>query len=88
MFGCSKGEMICRLTFDFTIPVIISAVVAIPVAYTFIGRWLEGYVIRTGNSPLIYIAAFVIVLLITIASVILQAIRMMRVNPSDALKKE
>jgi len=88
VFGCSKGEMICRLTFDFTIPVIISAMVAIPVAYTVIGRWLEGYVIRTGNSPLIYIAAFAIVLFITIAAVILQAIRMVRMNPSDALKKE
>ena len=88
VFGCSRKEMIRKITLDFTLPVVISAVVAIPIAYTVIGRWLEGYVIRAENSPLIYIAAFTIVLLITIAAVILQAMRMMRVNPSDALKKE
>lgn len=88
VFGCSKGEMICRITLDFTLPVIISAAVAIPVAYTVISRWLEGYVIRADNSTTIYINAFTVVLLITVVAVILQALRMMRANPSEALKKE
>jgi len=88
VFGCSKWEMICRLTLDFTLPVVISAIVAIPAAYMVIGRWLEDYVIRTANSPLIYIGALAVVLAVTIASVVLQAIRLMCTNPADALKKE
>jgi hypothetical protein len=40
------------------------------------------------NSPVIYLAALSIVLLVTIATVTLQAIRLMRTNPADALKKE
>ena len=88
VFGCSKREMIRKLTLDFTLPVVISAIVAIPAAYMVIGRWIEGYVIRTDNSPLIYIGAFAVVLAVTIASIVLQAIRLMRTNPADALKKE
>ena len=88
VFGCSKWEMICRLTLDFTLPVVISAIVAIPAAYMVIGRWLEDYVIRTANSPLIYIGALAVVMAVTIASVVIQAIRLMRTNPADALKKE
>ena len=88
VFGCSRKEMIRKITLDFTIPVVISAVVAIPVAYTVIGRWLEGYVIRTDNSPVIYIGAFAVVLAVALVAVALQAIRLMRTNPAEVLKKE
>lgn len=88
VFGCSKGEMVRKMTFDFTLPVVVSALVAIPAAYTVISRWLEGYVIRTDNSSVIYLAALAIVLIIVILSVLVQAVRMMQTNPSEVLKKE
>ena len=88
VFGCSKKEMIRKMTRDFTLPVIVSAVVAIPVAWAVIDRWLEGYVIRCDNSLLIYAGALALVLLVTIVSVALQAVRLMRTNPAKVLKKE
>ena len=88
VFGCSKKEIIRKVTLDFVLPVVISATVAIPIAYTVIGRWLEGYVIRTDNSPVIYLGALAAVLLITTASVANQALRAARTNPAEALKKE
>ena len=88
VFGCSKKELIRKITFDFVLPVIISAAVAIPVAYTVIGRWLEGYVIRTENSPIIYIGAFTIVLAVVLGAILLQTLRLMRTNPAESLKKE
>ena len=88
VFGCSKGEMVRKMILDFTLPVVVSALVAIPVAYTVISRWLEGYVIRTENSSVIYLSALAIVLTIVILSVLVQALRMMQTNPSEVLKKE
>ena len=88
VFGCSKKELIRKITLDFVLPVVISAAVAIPVAYTIIGRWLEGYVLRTDNSPIIYIGAFALVLLVVFAAIFLQALRLVRSNPAEALKKE
>ena len=83
-----KGEMVRKMILDFTLPVVVSALVAIPVAYTVISRWLEGYVIRTENSSVIYLSALAIVLTIVILSVFVQALRMMQTNPSEVLKKE
>ena len=88
VFGCSKKELVRKITVDFVLPVVISAVVAIPIAYTVIGRWLEGYVIRTDNSPVIYAGAFAIVVIVVLAAILVQAVRMMRSNPAEALKKE
>ena len=88
VFGCSKKELIRKITLDFVLPVVISAIVAIPVAYAIIGRWLEGYVIRTDNSPLIYAGAFAVVIVVVLAAILLQAFRLMRTNPAEILKKE
>ncbi len=88
VFGCSKKELIRKITLDFVLPVVISAAVAIPIAYTVIGRWLEGYVIRTDNSPLIYAGAFAVVLLVVLAAILIQALGLVRTNPAEALKKE
>ena len=88
VFGCSKKELIRNITLSFVLPVVISAAVAIPIAYTVIGRWLEGYVIRTDNSPIIYAGAFAVVIVVVIAAILLQAMRMTRTNPAEALKKE
>jgi putative ABC transport system permease protein len=88
VFGCSKKELIRNITLSFVLPVVISAAVAIPIAYTVIGRWLEGYVIRTDNSPIIYAGAFAVVIVVVITAILLQAMRMTRTNPAEALKKE
>ena len=67
---------------------LVGAGIAIPLTYLYLGRWLEAYPIRIANSMTIYLTALIIVLLVTIATVILQALRLMRTNPAEALKKE
>ena len=88
VFGCSKQELVRNITVNFLLPVVISAAIAIPIVYTVIGRWLEGYVIRTDNPPVIYAGALAIVLIVVLAAILMQAIRIMRINPSEALKKD
>ena len=88
VFGCSRKELVMKLVFDFVLPVLISAIVAIPVAWSVIDRWLEGYAIRTDNSPAIYISALAVILAIVIAAISAQAFRLMRTNPAEVLKKE
>ena len=88
VFGCPKNVMIRRIMMDFVLPVTISAVAAVPLAYAVIERWLEGYLFRCTNSPAIYVSAIAIVVVVTVASVSLQALRLMRTNPAGALKKE
>ena len=88
VFGCSKWELVRNITFNFVVPVLLAALVAIPVAHMVIGRWLEGYAIRTDNSPLIYAGAFGVVLVCVVVSILVQAFRMVNNNPAEVLKKE
>ena len=88
VFGISRNDVFWNTVLGFTIPVLAGAAVAIPAAVIYIGRWLEGYPVRIANSPLIYVCTLIIILLVTLASVSLQAIRLMRTNPAEALKKE
>ena len=88
VFGISQREVFRKTVWGFTAPVISGAIIAIPPAFLYVDRWLQTYPVRIGNSPAIYLAALSIVLLVTLASVTLQALRLMRTNPADALKKE
>lgn len=88
VFGISRNDVFWNTVLGFTIPVLAGAAVAIPAAFIYIERWLESYPVRIANSPLIYVSTLIIILLVTLASVSLQAIRLMRTNPAEALKKE
>ena len=88
VFGISRGDVFWKTVWGFIAPVLIGAAVSIPLSYAYVGRWLQAYPIRIVNSPAIYLAALAIVLLVTLATVTLQALRLMRTNPAEALKKE
>jgi putative ABC transport system permease protein len=88
VFGISRGEVFWKTVWGFVVPALIGAIAAIPLTYAYFGRWLQAYPIRIGNSLGIYVGALAVVLLITLAAVALQALRLMRINPAEALKKE
>ena len=88
IFGISKREVFWKTVWAFTAPVVIAGIVAVPVAYLYISRWLEAYHVRINNSPAIYVTAMALVLSVTIGAVVLQSLRLMRTNPAEALKKE
>ena len=88
VFGSSEWQIFRDTVVGFSTPVLLSAIIAVPAAYLYVRHWLEAYAYRIGNSPLIYITALAIVLLIVALSIALQAFRLMRTNPAEALKKE
>jgi len=68
--------------------VLTGSVIAIGLAYLYIERWLSEYPVRIENTAWIYVASVTIVVAVVIASISFQAIRLMRTNPAEALKKE
>ena len=88
VFGISHGDVFWKTVWGFIAPVLVGAGISIPLTYLYLGRWLEAYPIRIANSMAIYLTALVVVLLVTLATVVLQALRLMRTNPAEALKKE
>lgn len=88
VFGTSRRTVFWRTVLGFAAPVCAGALIATPITYYHIGRWLEAYTVRIPNSPIIYAAALAILLTVTVASVSAQALRLMRTNPANVLKKE
>ena len=88
IFGCSRKDVFSSTVRSFCIPVLIGAIVAVPFALRFAGHWLEQYVVRINNSIWIYLFSVAVVLLVVIASVSVQAVRLMNTNPAEVLKKE
>ena len=88
VFGISRVQVFWNTVWGFVWPVLIGAAFAMPVIWAYTSRWLENYALRIDNSPAIYLGALAAVLLITTAAVTIQALRLMRTNPAEALKKE
>jgi ABC-type antimicrobial peptide transport system permease subunit len=68
--------------------VVISCLIAIPLAWYFLHQWLQRYTYRTDISWWIFIFAGMGALLITIATVSYQAIKAAVANPVKSLRSE
>lgn len=86
--GESHMSIFWKTVWGFFAPVLVASVVAIPLAYLYIHRWLQEYPLRIENSPLIYIGAVAAVLVIVLAAIAFHAYVLMRTNPAKVLKKE
>jgi putative ABC transport system permease protein len=66
----------------------ISCLIAFPVAFWFMGKWLEIFPFNTGLSPTPFLLAAVTVLAITFLTVLYHTLRAALANPSKSLRAE
>jgi len=88
VFGARTRDIVRLLLWQFSIPVLIANVIAWPVAYYYLHRWLEGYAYRITLNPLYFLAAGVIALAIAWVTIIAHAVRVARASPIIALRYE
>jgi putative ABC transport system permease protein len=88
IFGADSGEIIRLLLRQFTIPVLLANLIAWPVAYFYLQRWLEGYAYRIDLSLIYFFAAGLSALVIAWATVIVHALHVARKKPVAALRYE
>ncbi len=88
VLGASIFNVWNLLSKDFVMLVIISFLIAVPVAYYFMYNWLRNYSYRTGLHWWIFAAAGLGALIITIIVVSLQAIKAAIANPVKSLRTE
>jgi ABC-type antimicrobial peptide transport system permease subunit len=88
VLGASTANLWQLLSKDFVVLVVISCLIAAPIAYYFMNEWLQKYTYRTEISWWIFAASAVGALLITMLTVSFQAIKAALVNPVKSLKSE
>ncbi len=88
VLGASVSQVLVLLSGDFILLVGISCAIAAPVAYYFLHQWLEGYYYRITISPLVFVAAAFLALVITAITVGFQSMKSAMKNPVTALRSE
>ncbi|MES2797433.1 MAG: FtsX-like permease family protein [Bacteroidota bacterium] len=88
VLGATVANLWQLLSKDFVVLVIISCLIAAPIAYYFMHNWLQKYTYRTEISWWIFVAAGVGALVITLLTVRYQAIKAALMNPVKSLKTE
>jgi ABC-type antimicrobial peptide transport system permease subunit len=88
VLGASVADLWQMLSRDFVVLVIISCAIAIPLSYYFMTNWLQNYEYRTEISVLVFAAAGLGALLITLLTVSFQMLKAAFGNPVDSLRSE
>mgnify|MGYP003575162430 CR=1 FL=1 len=88
VLGASNFELVKMLNSSFMWMVLIANVVAWPVAYILISKWLTGFQYRIELSVWPFLIAMFISIIITLITVTLRSYKAARANTIDALKYE
>ena len=88
VLGASAAGIVVLLSKDFLKLVGIAFVLAAPLAYLAMQRWLEDFAYRINLGPGVFLLAGAAALSIALATVSYQAFNAARANPTDALRSE
>lgn len=86
--GARTGQILRLMLWRISTPVLAANLIAWPVAYFYLHRWLEGYAYRIPLNPLYFLASGGAALLIAWATVYAITLRLARTNPVHALRYE
>jgi putative ABC transport system permease protein len=87
-YGASNQVVLGLLSKEVVYLILISSLLAYPLAYFGSGYWLEGFASRVSVNPLIYVLATLITLIIGWFSISYQTIKASNYNPANALRIE
>ena len=88
VLGASVRSIATLYSKEFTKWVIVSNIIAWPIAYFLIHKWLGNFAYRIALTPVPFVLSGVVVLLIALVSVSSHAIRAAMANPVESLRSE
>lgn len=86
--GATSGEVLVLLWKDHFIVVLISALIATPIAWYIAREWLLGFATRIELSVLLFLTPVILLLLITLLAVSFQTLKAALSNPVDSIRYE
>jgi putative ABC transport system permease protein len=88
VMGASVGNIVVMMSKDFLGLVIIGLLIAVPVAYYFMTRWLDGFAYNVGFTWIVYLYAALAGLAVAFGTVSYHSIKAATSNPVNALKDQ
>jgi putative ABC transport system permease protein len=88
VLGASVSNIVGMLSKDFLKLILIAALVAFPIAWWGLHKWLEDFVFRIGIAWWIFILAGVVTALVAFLTLSMQAVKAANANPVKSLRTE
>ena len=88
VMGVHTSHIIYILSRQFFFLVLIGNVLAIPMVWYFGQEWLQGFAYRTSLSPILFLIATTLTLVVAFTAIGLQTFRTARMNPVTSLRYE
>jgi putative ABC transport system permease protein len=88
VMGSTSGEVLLLMLRTFSIPLLISFVIAVPITWYIMTDWLSNFSYRIALSPWIFAAAGFTCFIISLLTVIVQSWRAASENPINNIKTE
>ncbi len=88
VLGATANSVALLLSKDFLTSVLVAVVIATPLAWWIMERWLEGFVYHIQLQAIVFLAAGGALLGLTLMIVSLQAFKAALANPADNLRTE
>jgi len=88
VLGATAGNIVYLFSKEFILLIAIAFLIATPIAWYYMHKWLQDYVYRINISWWIFLAGGVAAIIIALATVSFQAIRAAIANPVKSLRTE
>jgi len=88
VLGASIAGLVFVLSKDFVKLVLIAIVLATPLSWFFMQKWLDNYAYRIEINPMIFVLVGLAAILVAVATVSFQSIKAALMNPVKSLKSE
>ena len=88
VLGATVANIVSRFTFDFVKLIIFANLIAWPLGYYIMNRWLENFAYKIDLTLTVFFTAGLLTLIIAVATVSFQAVKASLTNPAKTLKYE
>jgi putative ABC transport system permease protein len=88
VMGSTSTEVLLLMLRTFSVPMLVSFVIAVPVSYYIMSDWLSNFSYRIALSPWIFAAAGFTCFIISLLTVVIQSWRAASENPVNNIKTE
>jgi putative ABC transport system permease protein len=88
VLGAAVSRIVLLISKDFIILILIAFIIAAPVAFYFVNKWLQDFAYRISISWWMFALAGAIVIVIALATLCFQAIKAAVTNPVKSLRSE
>ncbi|MEO7046800.1 MAG: FtsX-like permease family protein, partial [Ferruginibacter sp.] len=88
VMGATVTQITTMLSKDFVMLVLLAIIIASPIAYWLMNKWLQNFTYRINISGWVFLAAGTTAVLIALFTISFQAIKAAVANPVESLRSE